>query len=99
VVLARSIIPQEALRGGQCRLAHLGDRPLGELLFSYRKLKRESLELARIDPLYWCGPLVEQLGLSADVWGRRSVYTVAKGRVLVCEFFLPAVLNLQEREI
>jgi chorismate--pyruvate lyase len=98
LVLARSIIPQEALQGGQCRLAHLGDRPLGELLFSYRKLRRESLELARIDPPYWCAPLVEQLGLSADVWGRRSVYRVAKGRILVCEFFLPAVLNLRECE-
>lgn len=98
LVMARSIIPQEALRGGQCRLAHLGERSLGELLFSYRRPKRESLELARIDPLHWCVPLVEGLGLSADVWGRRSVYAVAKGRILVCEFFLPAVLSLPERE-
>ena len=98
LILARSIIPQEALRGGQCRLAHLGDRPLGELLFAYRNLKRESLELARIDPLHWCAPLAEKLRLGADVWGRRSVYAVAKGRILVCEFFLPAVLSLPGTE-
>ena len=96
LVFARSVIPPEALSGIQCRLAHLGERPLGELLFSYRKLSRLRLELARISVKDWrkaCLPLTQAEG---DVWGRRSLYGVARGQVLVCEFFLPAVLDLPD---
>jgi chorismate lyase len=89
LVLARSIIPPEALHGAQCRLAHLGNRPLGELLFAYPGLRREALELALIEPGDWCSEAGSRV--SVPVWGRRSVYRVARGRVLVGEFFLPAV--------
>lgn len=96
LVIARSVIPAEALRGAQCRLAHLGDRPLGELLFAYRKLSRLSLELAQVAPANWrsLGALLPQA--EGCMWGRRSLYGVASGRVLVCEFFLPPVLALDE---
>ena len=96
LILARSIIPPEALKGVQCRLANLGNRPLGELLFSYPKLRRENLNLARIEPELWRLPLLAEGGVTikSTVWGRRSRYVVASGHVLVCEFFLPDVLDL-----
>lgn len=96
LVLARSVIPPDALRGVQCRLAHLGERPLGELLFAYWKLRRESLELTRIGMADWRDAGDVGAEPADEVWGRRSLYTVARGHVLVCEFFLPAVLSLPE---
>lgn len=94
LIAARSVIPREALRGTQCRLAHLGNRPLGELLFAYPKLARLSLEVARLDLPLWRPERVGEFGLNGDVWGRRSIYTVASGHILVCEFFLPAIASL-----
>jgi chorismate--pyruvate lyase len=96
LVLARTIIPRSALNGAQGGLAHLGDRPLGELLFAYRGLRRDSLELARIDVPAWRHGLAGRLNIGTRVWGRRSVYAIAKGKLLVCEFFLPAILTLPE---
>ncbi len=98
LVLARSVIPPEALRGLQCRLAHLGERPLGELLFAYRKLRRESLELSKIAVADWRESATVPTQSDEEVWGRRSLYVVARGHVLVCEFFLPAVLSLPEHK-
>lgn len=96
LVLARTVIPRQALSGAQRRLAHLGDRPLGELLFTFRGLSRKCLELARVEPWDWRAPIAEEIGVDAVIWGRRSLYAVAQDRLLVCEFFLPAVLTLPE---
>lgn len=98
LVLARTVMPPKVLHGEQCRLAQLGNRPLGELLFAYRGLSRNSLELALVEPSDWRAPILEETGLEAAIWGRRSLYTVALGRILVCEFFLPAILSLPESE-
>lgn len=94
LVMARSVIPPEALRGVQCRLAHLGERPLGELLFAYRKLSRLRLEFARITAADWRDSARLLAQAEGEVWGRRSLYGVARGEILVCEFFLPRVLTL-----
>ncbi|QSA97343.1 chorismate lyase [Methylococcus sp. EFPC2] len=93
LVAARSIIPREALRGMQCRLAHLGNRPLGELLFAYPRLARLSLEVSRIEPSHWRPDCLGELAPQGEIWGRRSVYAVASGQILVCEFFLPALIT------
>lgn len=98
LVLARSVIPQIALRGVQRRMAHLGERPLGELLFAYRKLARLRLDVARVPACTWQAAtltLAQSEGV-AGIWGRRSLYGVARGQVLVCEFFLPALLQLTD---
>lgn len=90
LVLARSIIPAATLRRADPGLGSLGSRPLGEVLFACPRLRREQLQLACIKP--W------QL-LAAPptaVWSRRSHYAIAAGDLLVCELFLPTVLNLPE---
>lgn len=96
LVVARTVIPRQALRGAQCRLARLGSRPLGELLFAYRGLRRKDLELARIEPDYWRESTAKAIGVVGEVWGRRCLYFLASGRLLVCEFFLPAVWSKTE---
>lgn len=91
LVLARSIIPATTLHGADSGLARLGNRPLGEVLFACPRLRRVRLQLARVQPGEFRG-MVPQ----ASVWGRRSLYSIAVGDLLVCEFFLPAVLGLPE---
>lgn len=94
VVLARTVIPPKALRGEHCALARLGNRPLGEVLFAQRGLSRARLEFARIAPADWLPSVRKEYGLDGPVWGRRSLYEIAEVSLLVCEFFLPAVLAL-----
>jgi len=96
LVLARTVIPPWALRGEHCALARLGNRPLGEVLFAQRGLRRTRLEFARVLPTDWLPVIAGQYGLAAPVWGRRSLYEIGPLSLLVCEFFLPAVLTLEE---
>jgi chorismate lyase len=91
LVAARSIMPSEALQGSGSRLARLGTRPLGEILFSYRGLRRDRLDYARIGAVDWQPDAARFTG-GEDAWGRRSLYRVAGGHILVCEFFLSELL-------
>lgn len=91
LVLARSIIPARTLRRADRSLARLGSRPLGEVLFACPRLRRARLQLARVGPGAFRSLAPEQ-----SVWGRRSLYSIAAGDLLVCEFFLPAALALPE---
>ena len=91
-VYARTIIPMSSLRGKLRRLAHLGTRPLGGMLFADPGMRRELVELACIrkgQSLY----AAATRGLRsrpAEVWGRRSVFRIAHKPLLVSEVFLPA---------
>lgn len=93
LVLARSIIPATTLRGAEAGLARLGTRPLGEVLFACPRLQRTHMQLARLKPGEF-----RQMPPEKAIWGRRSLYRIAAGDLLVCEFFLPAVFDLPEAE-
>lgn len=90
VVAARTVIPEATLRGVNRRLAELGTRPLGEVIFANPLLQRLSLEVAMSEPERWRGRAQLHLGL-APVWGRRSLYSLRESRLLVAEYFLPAL--------
>jgi chorismate--pyruvate lyase len=92
-VAARSVIPDDALHGDERRLARLGDRPLGEILFADPRLERARLELAEVETSRWQPELLEPLDIRGRVWGRRSLYTLGTGKLLVAEFFLPALFS------
>ncbi len=96
LVLARTVMPSAALRGELCALARLGNRPLGEVLFAQRGLRRARLEFARVAPADWLPTVKQEYALDGPVWGRRSLYEIGRISLLVCEFFLPAVLSLEE---
>lgn len=95
VVFARTVIPMTSLVGKQRRLARLGDRSLGAVLFADKSMHRSAVEITRIGPR-------QQLHDSAlrysnrkrqPVWGRRSVFVLNGHPLLVSEFFLPALLD------
>lgn len=84
-VHARSLIPATTLTGRHRKLASLGNRPLGELLFNDPGMRRGSIETAQV-PLY---------SPDSRTWARRSVFMLDDKPLLVCEVFLPPLLQLQ----
>ena len=92
-VFARTLIPATSLTGGARRLAHLGDKPLGAVLFADRNTRRLAVEVARIGPRHGlfhaaCSHMEE---LPEAVWGRRTLFAFAGQRLLVNEIFLPTI--------
>lgn len=90
-IYARTIIPATSMRGKLQRLAHLGTRPLGAMLFADPGMQRGVVELANItsrEALFRDATchMHEQPG---DIWGRRSVFRIAHKPLLVSEIFLP----------
>ncbi|MDH5369851.1 MAG: chorismate lyase, partial [Gammaproteobacteria bacterium] len=93
-VFARSVLPRKTLTGPHRFLGKLGNRPLGEILFSDPNIQRDALEIAKIyksQRMYSCatGCLIN---LPDFVWGRRSVFYLHKKSLLVNEVFLPSML-------
>ena len=89
-VFARTLIPAKTLRGRGRRLTRLGAKPLGEVLFADPRVRRGPVEIARIP----AGQRLHRRAFTgfveppATIWGRRSVFWIDDGPLLVCEFFL-----------
>lgn len=94
-VYARSVLPRKTLTGPRRFLGKLGNRPLGEILFSDPTIKRDELEIAEIKKgqrMYSCATKI--LNSSPDfVWGRRSIFYLHKKPLMVNEIFLPSLLE------
>lgn len=80
-VQARTVIPCASLTGSLRQLRRLGGRPLGEVVFSARRLERRCLQVGR----------VEDPGTGRMLWGRRSLLAVDGKPLLIAEMFLPAL--------
>lgn len=90
-VFARSVFPPSAQVNQQLSLGTLGNRPLGEHLFSQPDLARSAIELCHFEKHSKVGQLHQQLGYPAQtLWGRRSCFYAAGQKVLVAEVFLGA---------
>lgn len=83
-VVARSVIPRRTLTGRNRQLRHLGNRPLGALLFRDPGLCRRAVHLITL-------PNCPSVGTNI-VWGRRSTFILRGQPLLVAEYFLPALL-------
>lgn len=92
-VFARTVIPVSTLTGPQRRLARLGNKPLGAVLFADPSMERSPIEIARICPgqtLFETAtaPLKKK---PVEIWGRRSTFFLAGKPLLVSEIFLPEI--------
>lgn len=94
LILARTIIPEKTIKVAKSNLAHLGSRPLGEVIFSYPKLERIEMDVTLINPPTWTQPAKAEAHIDQAIWGRRTVYAIAHRQMLVSEFFLPEVLKV-----
>ncbi len=94
-VFARSVLPLASLTGSLRRWRKLDARPLGARLFSYPQLRRGALETANLRAAAL--PLHPDTSLPPEtkLWGRRSLFFVHGKPLLVCEIFLPALLQTQ----
>lgn len=95
MVYARTVIPHRTLKGRLRRLTYLGEKPLGEILFTDPYINRGELEIALLRP----GELLFEKAMQAQesiqtvektgIWARRSVFRFHDKRLLVNEIFLP----------
>ena len=92
-VFARTVIPARSVRGAMHRLLGLGTRPLGEVLFTDRRVRRGEVQAARIRPGHALfGHAVAHLPVRpGELWGRRAVFWLEGRPLLVNELFLPGV--------
>lgn len=81
-VFARSIIPAQTLTGSERQLRMLGNRSLGSLLFTDPTMRRDPIEISRL-----------QLQNQREIWARRSVFFLSNKPLLVSEAFLPELLE------
>jgi len=94
-VYARTIIPLNTYMTMKHRFNALGNKPLGELLFTDPTVKRGPIEVACLYPGQW---LYEMALLDEDyrvdeLWGRRSQFYLGGKILLVNEIFLPTLLE------
>lgn len=94
LILARTIIPATTIKIAKSNLAHLGNRPLGEVIFSYPKLERIEMDVTLIKLPTWNQSAIDEVNIEQPIWGRRTVYGIAQRQMLVSEFFLPEVLDV-----
>ncbi len=93
LILARTIIPASTLRIAERQLHHLGNRPLGEVIFAYPDLSISKRQFSQTQAEIWQPSLLQQTARIESLWGRRSVYQIHQHPLLVAEFFLPDCLT------
>ena len=92
-VFARTVIPVRTLTGPRRRLARLGKKPLGAMLFADPSMRRSGIEIAAIkpgQPIYLRATACLQEP-PAVIWGRRSAFFLNHKPLLVSEIFLPEI--------
>lgn len=94
LILARTLIPEKTIKAARRNLAHLGSRPLGEVIFSYPKLERHEMEFAQVGQTLWTPFAASEAHIDRPIWGRRTVYAIRRRLMLVNEFFLPEILDI-----
>jgi len=94
-VYARTIIPLDTFQVMKQRFNGLGNRPLGELLFTDPSVKRGPIEVACLQPGQWLYEmaLLEEDYRPDELWGRRSQFYLGGKILLVNEIFLPTLLG------
>ena len=93
LILARTILPAQTIKVAKRNLSHLGTRPLGEVIFSYPKLERLNLNICCLPDKMWTPELLGKVAVESQVWGRQTVYSIQKQKMLVSEFFMPDALK------
>jgi len=98
VVFARSVLPHDSVRGAWNVFHGMGERPLGALLFSEPRIRRDPLSfgcLDRRDARYHSAlAATGECEWPAALWGRRSVFSLHGKPLLVTEIFLPGIFDL-----
>lgn len=88
VVFARSVLPESSLSGENKVLLELGDKPLGEYIFSQPGLRRGPIEVTDLKASQFNSHL--DFDFETEIaWARRSLFYLREKPISVCEVFLP----------
>ena len=89
-IFARTIFPMDTLTGAERRLAKLGTRTLGSVLFKDPTLTRSSFEITCLQPgTTWYQHIQQYHPVdNSPLWARRSIFTIKEKPLLVTEVFL-----------
>ncbi|MFT7235485.1 MAG: chorismate--pyruvate lyase [Methylophagaceae bacterium] len=92
-VYARTVVPRATYMTMQHRFNQLGNKPLGELLFTDPTVRRGPIEIACLKSGQWLYEmaLLEESARPEMLWGRRSQFYLNGQPLLVNEIFLPAL--------
>lgn len=93
MVYARTVVPVVSYRSLRHQLESMGNRSLGELLFTDPSVQRGTIEIACLNADH---PLYQQAIKHTEqrpesLWARRSCFWLSGKLILVNEIFLPAV--------
>lgn len=94
-VYARTVIPSVTFQEMKQRFNSLGNRSLGDLLFTDPSMKRGKIEIACLKPgqkLYEMA-MLDELPRPKQLWGRRSLFYLSGKKLLVSEIFLPTLIK------
>lgn len=97
MVFAHSIVPLSATASDWPFFGGLGERSLGTTLFGDPRVRRGTLEYARLSeghPLFRRACAAAGLRGNVPLFARRCLYQRRKGLLLVTEVFLPAIARL-----
>lgn len=94
LVCAHSVLPWSGLQGSWRRLARLGERPLGEVLFADQGVRRGAMQFCLLPPAH---PLARRAAAGRiggqRMWARRSLFLRQGKRILVSEVFMPDMMT------
>ena len=95
-VYARTVIPRATFQAMKQRFNALGNKPLGDLLFTDPSVQRGPIEIACLKPGQWLYEMavLDESHRPEALWGRRSHFYLSGKKLLVNEIFLP---NLSEK--
>lgn len=79
-------------------LKHLGERPVGDVLYADPNLKRRKFELAQLKPEHtdYELALIHSEVRPDYLWTRRSIFIVNDQPILINEIFLPSILSRKQ---
>lgn len=94
-VYARTVIPRSTFMAMPYRFNNLGNKPLGELLFTSPFIERGTIEVACLKAGQWLYEmaLLEEAYRPDELWGRRSIFNISGKKLLVNEIFLPTLMG------
>lgn len=100
-VFARTLIPLSTMHSSGMKLRYLGTRSLGTLLFTDVATHRHKVEIACLLSQHQLFRQMQHIttttcarpqALPAMLWGRRSLFRLPSGPLLVNEIFLPDIV-------
>lgn len=94
LVYARTVIPHITYEKESKALTDLGNKPLGNILFNDSSAYRTNMQYAKISANCMLhSQATVDTEISADLWGRQSLFYISNNPLLITEVFLPMILE------